>query len=290
MNPQGREPAPMTTVALSSAELTEGQFQAISHLVKDLCGINLHDGKRELVKARLNKRLRQLGMDDFSQYLDYIATDNGQAELLAMLDALSTNLTSFFREGAHFDLLRETIVPEMVRRADKGRRMRIWSAGCSTGEEPYSIAIVLKEVLSDLAGWDVRVLATDLSSRVLEIARRGIYGQDRLRQVPGGVIATHFRCVGPREPRAYQVCDQLRRIVTFARLNLMESWPMRGPFDAIFCRNVMIYFDKPTQNRLVERFWELLAPSGVLFIGHSESLAGVRHQFKYVQPTVYRRQ
>ena len=280
----------MTTLALSSAELTEKQFQAISHLVKDLCGINLHDGKKELVKARLNKRLRELGMDSFSQYVDYVSGSNGQAELLSMLDALSTNLTSFFREGAHFDLLREQIVPEMMRRAERGRRIRLWSAGCSSGEEPYSIAIVLKEVLGDLGGWDVRVLATDLSRRVLDVARHGIYGQERLRQVPKGLIAAHFQCLAAREPRTYQVSDPLRKIVTFARLNLMESWPMRGPFDAIFCRNVMIYFDKPTQSRLVERFWGLLAPGGVLFIGHSESLAGVHHQFSYVQPTVYRRQ
>jgi chemotaxis protein methyltransferase CheR len=280
----------MTTSALNSAELTEKQFQDISHLVKDLCGINLHDGKKELVKARLNKRLRELGMDSFSQYVDYVSGSNGQAELLSMLDALSTNLTSFFREIAHFDLLREQIVPEMMRRAEPGRRIRVWSAGCSSGEEPYSIAIVLKEVLGDLGGWDVRVLATDLSRRVLDIARHGVYGQERLRQLSKGLIGTHFRCLAAREPRTYQVCDSLRKIVTFARLNLMESWPMRGPFDAIFCRNVMIYFDKPTQGRLVERFWDILAPGGVLFIGHSESLAGVHHQFSYVQPTVYRRQ
>jgi chemotaxis protein methyltransferase CheR len=280
----------MTTLAATPAELTDKQFEAISTMVKDLCGINLHVGKRELVKARLNKRLRELGMDNFSQYVGHVSTGQGQAELLSMLDALSTNLTSFFREGAHFDLLRETLVPEMMRRQAESRRIRIWSAGCSSGEEPYSIAIVLKETLRNLATWDVRVLATDLSRRVLDTAGGGIYGRERLAQVPKGMIAEHFQCVSPREPRMYKVNEQLRRIVTFARLNLMEPWPMRGPFDAIFCRNVMIYFDKPTQNRLVERFWELLAPAGVLFIGHSESLAGVRHRFKYLQPTVYCRQ
>lgn len=280
----------MTTIAVNPAELTERQFQAISGMVKDLCGINLHDGKRELVKARLTKRVRELGMGSFTQYIEYVSAADGQAELLFMLDALSTNLTSFFRENAHFDLLRETLEAGLARRRTEGRRIRIWSAGCSSGEEPYTIAIVLKEALGELGGWDVRVLATDLSRRVLDTARRGVYGQERLRQVPAGVVAANFRCVSPREPRMFLVSDELRRIVTFARLNLMERWPMHGPFDTIFCRNVMIYFDKPTQGRLVERFWDLLAPGGMLFIGHSESLAGVHHRFKYLQPTVYCKQ
>jgi chemotaxis protein methyltransferase CheR len=277
----------MATITLEPAELSEKQFQTISGLVKDLCGINLHDGKRELVKARLTKRLRVLQMDNYAQYVDFIATDQGQQELLTMLDALSTNLTSFFRECAHFDLLREKILPEILRSRMQDRRIRIWSAGCSSGEEPYSIAIVLRETLGSLGGWDAKVLATDLSRRVLEIARRGVYGKDRLQQVPSRMVSEHFRPAGADAPDKYQVHDPLRQMVTFARLNLMDPWPMRGPFDAIFCRNVMIYFDKPTQNRLVERFWDLLGSGGVLFLGHSESLTGVRHRFKYVQPTVY---
>ena len=277
----------MTTITLEPAELSEKQFQTISGLVKDLCGINLHEGKRELVKARLTKRLRELQMSNYAQYVDFIATDQGQPELLSMLDALSTNLTSFFRESAHFDLLRGKVLPEILRTRTQDRRIRIWSAGCSSGEEPYSIAIVLRETLGSLGGWDAKVLATDLSRRVLETARRGVYGKDRLRQVPSRMVSEHFRSAGADAPDKYEVHDSLRQMVTFARLNLMDPWPMRGPFDAIFCRNVMIYFDKPTQNRLVDRFWDLLGSGGLLFLGHSESLTGVRHRFKYVQTTVY---
>ena len=280
----------MSTSTLISCDLTDRQFNAISNLVKDLCGINLHDGKKELVKARLAKRIRELGMDSFSQYIEFIGTDAGGAEILAMLDALSTNLTFFFRETAHFDLLRQQIVPEMMRRHAQDRKLRIWSAGCSSGEEPYSIAIVMNEVVKDLLTWNAQILATDLSGRMLELARRGVYSRERFRETPPRTVAEHFTCLGGRETKQYLVNEPARRMVTFARLNLMEPWPMRGPFDAIFCRNVMIYFDKPTQNELVERFWDLLIPGGVLFIGHSESISGVRRRFEYVQPTVYRKE
>ena len=243
-----------------------------------------------LVQARLTKRLREVRMDSYSQYIEFIGTEAGGAELLSMLDALSTNLTFFFREMAHFDLLGQTIIPEMMSRHAEDRKLRIWSAGCSSGEEPYSIACVMNEVLKDRLTWDAKILATDLSRRMLEIARRGVYDRERFRETPPGTIAENFTSLRGGEPRIYQANESLRRMVTFARLNLMESWPMRGPLDAIFCRNVMIYFDKSTQGRLVERFWDILAPGGVLFIGHSESLSGVRHRFKYLQPTVYRKE
>ena len=280
----------MSIATLNPGELTDRQFNAISDLVKDMCGINLHDGKKELVRARLTKRLRQVRMESFSQYLEFIGTEDGQAEILSMLDALSTNLTFFFREMAHFDLLRQSIAPEMMSRHAQDRKLRIWSAGCSSGEEPYSIACVMNEVVKDRLTWDVQILATDLSMRMLEVAKRGVYNRERFHETPPRTIAENFTCLRGHEPKQYQVNESVRRMVTFARLNLMESWPMRGPFDAIFCRNVMIYFDKPTQNRLVERFGGILIPGGVLFIGHSESLSGVRHRFTYVQPTAYRKE
>jgi chemotaxis protein methyltransferase CheR len=280
----------MLAPTLNSCDLTDRQFNTVSNMVKDLCGINLHDGKKELVKARLAKRIRELGMDNFSQYIEFIGTEAGQAEILCMLDALSTNLTFFFRETAHFDLLREQVMPEMIRRHAQDHKLRIWSAGCSSGEEPYSIAIVMNEVVRDLLNWDGRILATDLSRRMLDLARRGLYSRERFRETPPRIIAEHFACVHGSDPKQFQVNESIRQMVTFARLNLMESWPMRGPFDVIFCRNVMIYFDKATQNQLVERFWELLVPGGVLFIGHSESLSGAKHRFKYLQPTVYRKE
>ena len=272
-----------------AGDLTDRQFNLISVLVKDLCGINLHEGKRELVRARLVKRLRELRIGSFAQYIDLIRSREGEVEILAMLDALSTNLTFFFRENDHFELLRQKAGPQMLERHADDRRIRIWSAGCSSGEEPYSIAIVMQQVLAGRGGFDVKILATDLSRRMLEIARHGIYSHERFRDTPPRTIAENFVCLQSQPHRRYQVEQSLRQMVTFARLNLMEAWPMRGPFDAIFCRNVMIYFDKPTQNRLVERLWDLLAPGGMLFIGHSESLSGVQHRFQYVQPTAYRK-
>jgi chemotaxis protein methyltransferase CheR len=269
--------------------LTEAQFQQISTLVKGLCGINLHDGKRELVKARLAKRIRQLGIASFADYLDMVRSDPSAAEVTAMLDSLSTNLTYFFREPAHIDYLRETVVPTLLTRNADSKSLRIWSAGCSSGEEPYTIGMTLLHHFPELRSWDVRILATDLSTRVLAKAREGVYGPDRLRQVPAGMVSTGFAPAARHSGGQRHVSDAVRTLVTFGRLNLMESWPMKGPFDVIFCRNVMIYFDKATQDRLVQRYWEILAPGGWLMVGHSESLSGIRHQFKYVQPATYQK-
>ncbi len=274
---------------LNMAELNESQFNRISDLVKKLCGINLHDGKKELVKARLSKRLRTLGMHSFEQYMDLIGSDSGAGEVSAMLDALSTNLTYFFREGKHFEFLRQQVVPDLVRQHQQDRQLRIWSAGCSSGEEPYSLGITLAEAVHDLPLWDAKILATDLSTRVLAMARRGVYAQERFRETPPRLVGEFFNLIQARPERLHEVKDSIKRMVSFARLNLMERWPMKGPFDVIFCRNVMIYFDKATQGQLVDRFWSILAPGGYLFIGHSESLTGVQHKFRYVLPTIYRK-
>jgi chemotaxis protein methyltransferase CheR len=264
-------------------ELTDSQFDEISRLVKSLCGINLHTGKRELVRARLTRRLRELQLPSFDLYLQRLKEDDGE-EIVAMLDAISTNLTRFFREPVHFDLIGRRV--ERWRQNAPNAPIRIWSAGCSSGEEPYSIAIRLLETL-DGSTRDARILATDLSTEVLATAREGLYAPVRLQELDRGLIARHFtKTTADGEPR-YRVSDAARRMVTFARLNLMDPWPMSGPFSIIMCRNVMIYFDKPTQQSLVNRFWELLEPGGLFFIGHSESLTGVEHHFQYVQPTVY---
>lgn len=271
-------------------ELTDREFEKISDLVKNLCGINLHQGKKELVKARLNKRLRALNLSNFDDYIAHIRADASGDELITMLDAISTNLTSFFRENGHFEHLAQTVLPQIVaNRAGARGRLRIWSAGCSSGEEPYTIAIVLHETIQDLAAWDAKILATDLSTKVLAKAVEGVFNADRLRGIPGAIVQRHFTCVQTKPERVFRVQDSLRRLISFARLNLLEAWPMTGPFDIIFCRNVMIYFDKPTQTRLIDRFWNLLGPAGILYVGHSESLAGVKHRFEYVRPTVYRK-
>ncbi|RMF93557.1 MAG: protein-glutamate O-methyltransferase CheR [Nitrospinota bacterium] len=269
---------------LVSPELTKRQFQQISEQVYRLCGIYLPAGKEGLVKSRLMKRLRALRLQSFDQYLHYIEQDRSGQELVAMVEVLTTNKTSFFREAQHFDYLRRYVFPTM---RHPSQRVRFWSAGCSSGEEPFSLAIVLCEAFPDIAQRDIRILATDIATRMLQKAREAIYEQDVLREVPAILLQKYFTCIRYQPPRAYRLNDTVRALVRFARLNLMDPWPMKGPFDVIFCRNVMIYFDRPTQQRLVQRFWELLKPGGYLLVGHSESLSAIVHPFRYVQPAVY---
>lgn len=272
-----------------TANLTAPQFATISRFVKERCGINLHEGKMALVKARLYKRLRTLGLSSFGQYVDRIRNDIDGSETVAMLDAISTNVTHFFRESRHLDFLRESALPWIVERRRRDRRIRLWSAGCSSGEEPYSIAITLCEAIPDPPAWDTSILATDLSQQMLGVARNAVYESRQLQQIPNNLLGKYFLRCGNTTHVCYRIVEPLKRMVRFARLNLIGHWPMKGPFDAIFCRNVMIYFDKPTQQELVKRFWDILAPGGVLFIGHSESLPGVQHHFQYLEPAVYRK-
>ena len=279
--------APAPTVArvpavAADAELAPAQFQDISRTVYDVAGIQLRPGKEGLVRSRLAKRLRALGLATYEEYLARVAGDASGRELAEMVDALTTNKTNFFREPAHFTFLRERVLPALPASAP----LRIWSAGCSTGEEPYTLAMTLHEALPDLARRDVRILATDISSRVLAQARAGRYPDAVAGDVPPELLRRYFARV---PGGAWEAGASLRDLIAFARLNLMEAWPMRGPFQAIFCRNVMIYFDKPTQQELVARYYEMLAPGGHLFVGHSESLSGIAHRFTYVQPAVYRR-
>jgi chemotaxis protein methyltransferase CheR len=270
---------------------TDRDFHIVSKLVYDLIGITLHEGKRELVQARLGKRVRSLKMGSFREYLDFVEKQDSQAELVSLLDAISTNLTSFWRESQHFTDLTERVLPRILSSTPRGSqcRIRIWSAGCSTGEEPYGLAMIIANELGEKTRCDVKVLATDISTRVLEIARRGVYPEARMAQVPPALRNRYFEVVGKGDERVYQIRDEVRRMISFGRLNLMEQWPMKGPFDIIFCRNVMIYFDKPTQGKLVKRFYDLLEKNGVLYIGHSESLTGLEHPYRYKAATIYER-
>jgi len=270
-------------IAQIQADLTNEQFEEISSMVHHLAGIHLHDGKKELVKARLAKRIRQLQLRNLDEYVAYVRGDTTGRELIAMLDALSTNLTYFFREPKHFDFLRDEILPKLIEK----RKIRIWSSGCSSGEEPYSIAMLLRETVPSPASVDMKILATDLSTRVLAVACRGEYGEDGFRDTPAGLVHKYFEVVQTRPRRIYKALPSPRKLIHFARLNLMDPWPMKGPFDVIFCRNVMIYFDKPTQNQLVNRYYDLLADGGALLLGHSESLTGTNHRFQYRQPATY---
>lgn len=268
---------------LLTVELSNAHFEKISRRVYEICGINLQPGKEGLVKSRLVKRLRALNMDDFDKYLRYVEDDRSGHELSTMIDVLTTNKTSFFRESQHFAYLSRVIIPKL----NASSSARIWSAGCSSGKEAYTIAMLLREAMPDIERRDVRILATDLSSRILAVAREAIYGEEVTDEVPPQLVQKYFTPVRSDGETGYRVNDNVKSLVRLARLNLMDKWPMTGSFDAIFCRNVMIYFDKPTQAELVRRFWQMLVPGGHLFIGHSESLTNISGEFRYVQPALY---
>lgn len=281
----------VSSILENKLNLSDLEFEELSELVYRHCGINLHDGKKELVRSRLAKLLRNRQMDTYSEYLEYVKTDTTGAALSELTDAISTNLTSFYREMDHFDYLRTRFLPELLERKQVGpdRRIRAWSAGCSSGEEPYTIAITLLDAISSFEQWDIKILATDISTKILRIAQQGIYDPDRVEPVPSALKHRFLLQHKSGGVLTYEVSDTLRKRIVFKYLNLMNEFPFSGPFDFIFCRNVMIYFDKPTQQRLIERFWKILAPGGLLFTGHSESLTGIKHNFRYVQPTIYRK-
>jgi chemotaxis protein methyltransferase CheR len=271
----------MTPIAV---ELSARQFQKASRLVYRVCGIYFKPDKKALVQARLMKRLRAVGINNVEEYLDFIECENGSRELGFLIDVMTTNKTGFFRESAHFNFLRDKILPEQ-----KNLRMRFWSAACSSGEEPYSLAITLRNHLAEIDSKDCLILATDISTHMLEKARRAVYSQAALCDLPKALVQKNFVKIDDNSSIIYQVKDNIRCMVRFAWLNLMDSWPMKGPFNVILCRNVMIYFDRATRQKLINRFWDLLEPGGYLFVGHSESLSTISHKFRYVQPATYRK-
>ncbi len=271
-------------------EITDHEFQRISRLVYDQCGINLTEGKRELVKARLGKRIRNGPFRSFQDYYEYVLNDDTGQELIQLLDSITTNFTFFFREPSHFDYLRKEILPSLTDRGrDDKRFLRVWSAACSSGEEPYSIAITLLEAIGHPFLWDLSILATDISTKVIRAAQTGIFPKERIRSVPPPLIKKYF-LRGEGSWKDYvKVKEEVRKLVQFRRLNLMEPFDHPEPFDCIFCRNVMIYFDKKAQSALVNRLYECLKEGGYLLIGHSESLTGISHPFKYVRPAIYKK-
>lgn len=274
-------------------EIDDKEFGLFQRLIYNKSGINLASSKKELLKSRLMKRLREKSLSSFKEYYQYITEeDTTGEELVSMLDCISTNLTEFFRESAHFDFLSENVLPVLLenRRKNREKKIRIWCAGCSTGEEPYSISMILSDCIEQLLEWDIKILATDLSTRVLKKASQGAYAKDRLRGIPNQMLNTYFERGLHNLKDCYQIKDFLKKLIVFRRLNLTdEIFPFKGQFDFIFCRNVMIYFDKQTQTELISKFYKHLAPDGYLFIGHSESLAGTETRFRYVRPTIYQK-
>jgi chemotaxis protein methyltransferase CheR len=271
-------------------DMPSSLFLQYSRLIYEQCGINLHEGKKALLQARLNKRLRLTGIRSYKDYFNFITCGANPGEFVNFLDSISTNLTYFFREVQHFDFMNNVALPKLIEEKRKQRetRIRIWSAGCSTGEEPYSLAMCVLSHLQDETRWDFRILATDISTRVLETAARGIYSAEKVEKVPAPLRQAYLQKVGGRENTDYQISARVKRLITFYRLNLKEPYPFKGPFDFIFCRNVMIYFDKRTQEELVNKMAAFLAKGGYFCVGHSESLTGLDHKLSHVQPAIYR--
>lgn len=277
----------MTTTAdperpgAGGARLVEGEFvftaedfRQIAAILHSHAGIALNEGKAALVYSRLAKRLRTLGLRSFREYCALVRGVDGVDERQAMTAALTTNVTRFFREPHHFDHLRERVMPALAARAAAGGRVRLWSAACSNGQEPYSIALAVLEALPQAAELDVRILATDIDPHMVADGRAGDYADEALEPVPPPLRQRWFERTTVRGGLGWSAGEALRRLVAFRELNLVGEWPMRGRFDAIFCRNVAIYFDEPTQERLWSRFVPALAPGGVLYIGHSERVTG----------------
>ena len=270
--------------------MRENEFEFIRGLVYEHSRINLGPDKRELVSARLGKRLRATNLTSVSDYCNLLKTRNDGEELAHLIDAISTNHTFFFREIAHFDFLQNTVIPEMKARAQQERwsQFNVWSAACSSGDEPYSIAITLDENLG--ATWPWRIEATDISNRILEKASAGIYREETVSKLEPARVRRHFqRGHGPQQGN-YRVKTALQSGIKFQQLNLLEGPPpFKDLFQVIFCRNVMIYFDRPTQEELVQKLTQHIVPGGYLFVGHSESLTGIRHSLQTVHPAIYRR-
>jgi len=270
-------------VDLTRIELRQGEFNKVRKLLHDYCGIYIQEGKEALVKARMLKRIRFLKLGSIPQYLDYMESDASGAEFLNLVDVLTTNKTSFFRESQHFDFLRTEVLPGV-----QDRDLKWWSAGCSSGEEPISCAITWLEERTKPARGSLKILATDISQSMLQIGKQGLYPADRFQGLPGFVVNRYFSKV-PGIPPSYQLQPEIRRMISYARLNLKQSWPMKGTFHIIMCRNVMIYFNRETQQKLVARFQQLLEPGGYLFLGHSEGLQGSNPELRNVRPAVYQK-
>lgn len=270
--------------------ITEAQYTKLAQLVYRLCGINLGTSKKELMKARLAKRLRATGCHDVRDYIRRLENDAGGTELVCFLDCITTNKTDFFREPQHFDFLAREVLPKLDKICGPSAPFRLWSAASSTGEEPYTIAMVLKENRQYWQRRGVKLLASDLSTQVLEHGRQAVYTMERAACIPRALLTRYFQKGRNRWEGHVRVRPELREIVEFRRVNLMDPFNFDHPFHVIFCRNVMIYFDKPTQERLVQKFHDCLAPGGYLFVGHSESLTGIQHRLAFVRPAVYRRE
>lgn len=269
--------------------LSTSHFNRISAIAYDKWGLHLSEKKVQLVSTRLGKFIRKSRFKDVGAYIDHIEQNASPADLLELFDMLSTNVTSFFRERQHFDYLEREFYTPLARGnlTTPGRRIRLWSAACSTGPEPYSMAIQALDLLPDIDRWDFKILATDLATSAVQKAKEGVYPRDMVENLPKGMLKKHFEPVTVSGVPSYRVSERVRSLVSVGQLNLMEDWPMKGPFDVIFCRNVMIYFDQPTKAKLVGRMADLLRPGGIFAVGSAESISNLGSALRTVQPSMY---
>ena len=268
-------------------EFTQQDFEFLRKLANQQTGIVLKEDKFNMLYSRLSRRIRILGLNSFREYCQYLEKDTGN-ETDELINSITTNLTAFFREKHHFDYLSNTLVPHLLKRNAVEKKIRVWSAGCSTGEEPYTIAMTLMQ--SGIpSGWDVRILATDIDQNVLAHASTGVYQEDRIQGLSSTLSKRWFTPGSGANQGKVRVARQLRDLISFNQLNLLKDWPFHGPFDAIFCRNVVIYFDGPTKKTLVERYAQYMHDDSCLFLGHSESLFRVTTRYKSIGQTIYQK-
>lgn len=269
------------TYAISNTE-----FKQLSAYIRKNYGINLKEEKRVMLAGRLRTVLRQNNFRNFSDYYDYIISDKTGAAAATLVNKISTNHTFFMREADHFDYFKNTVLP-YLKNTVKSKDLRVWSAGCSTGEEPYTLSMIIDEFFGDeKARWDTSILATDISSKVLDIALQGIYDNEKIAALPSNWKLKYFKQI---DSKSYALIDRMRKEVILRRFNLMdEKFPFRKKFNVIFCRNVMIYFDVQTKRKLIDKFYDMLEYGGYLFIGHSESIDRRETRFKYIRPAIYR--
>ncbi len=267
-------------------EFTREDFDSLRKIVTATTGIIANDDKYTMYYTRLARRVRKLGLKNFKEYRAYLDSHR-ETESIELVNSVTTNLTAFFRESHHFDFLADSVIGRAKERAD--RKLRIWSAGCSTGEEPYSIAITIAENIADYQSWDIRILATDIDSNVVRKASSGVYDKSRVEGMDQRLLKKYFKKGRGPNDGLVRVNEELRKLIDFSQLNLLHKWPVNERMDCIFCRNVVIYFDKPTKEKLVERYADQLLDDGYLFMGHSESLYKSSDRFKLLGKTIYQK-
>lgn len=270
------------------AKMSDDEFNKLSEFITTNYGIKMPPAKRVMLQSRLHKRLRELNITSYKEYSEYVFSKKGTEEIINMIDVVSTNKTDFYREPNHFVFLQETILPEYINRHEKGSKMKVWSAGCSSGEEVYTLSFILSDYFSDYLGYDYSITGTDISTRILKKAVEGIYDERKVDPVPLEVKKRYLLKSKDREKKLVRIIPKLRTKTKFKRLNFMdESYSIDDVFDIIFCRNVLIYFDRPTQESVINKLCRKLKKGGYFFLGHSESINGLRVPLVQLKPTIF---